>query len=380
MSAIEIVPVEGIPRFLAFCRLPRRLYDGRPGFVPPLDVLRWDLLASRLNPHFKTVVSKAWLARKGGQLVGRILAQVYEPGITPLDASRAQFGCLDAIDDDEVVAGLTRTAEDWLRERGAERVHGPFSPSINSEAGMLVDGFEATPMIFMPWHPDYLGPSLERQGYAKARDLISYRYDVGPADKKEAPSILARPEWKERLKVRRLDLARLDEEAAIMIDIFNDAWQGNWGYVPFTLEQFLASASGLKYIMPSDFGFVIELDGVPQAFAVVLPNLHEITADLDGRLLPFGFAKLVWRIRTHKYRTGRVALFGIRRGLHRSASGGAVILAFMEEARRRSRSATIEQLELGWVLENNSAVRRALEFSGASIDKVHRIYEKSLVG
>lgn len=380
VTTVEVVPVDGLWSFLAFCRLPRKLYAGRRGFAPPLDALRWDMLAARFNPHFKLVDHRAWLARKNGELVGRIFAQYYKGDVVPLGSSRAQFGCFDAIEDDEVVAALTGAAESWLRDRGAELIHGPFSPSINSEMGLLVDGFDATPMVFMPWHPEYLGRCLEKQGYAKARDVISFRYDVRDDDRKDGRSIMGRPEWRERLKIRNLDLTRLDEEAAIMIDIFNDAWHDNWGFVPFTLEEFLSTAAGLRYIMPPEFGFMIELDGKPQAFAVVLPNLHEITGDLGGRLLPLGLLRLVWRIKTHKYKAGRIALFGLRRALHRSASGGAVILAFMEEARRRSAKVTIEQLEFGWVLEDNFAVRRPIELSGARVDKVHRIYEKSLVG
>lgn len=380
MSAIDIVPVEGLGSFLRFCRLPRTLYKGRRGYAPPLDALCWDQLAARLNPHFKLVESRAWLARKNGELVGRIFAQNYKEDFTPLDASRAQFGCLDAIEDDDVVAALTRTAETWLTERGAERVHGPFSPSINSEAGLLVDGFESTPMIFMPWHPEYLGPAVEKQGYVKARDLISFRYDISPADRQQQVGITARPEWKKRLKIRRLDLNALEKEAPIIVDIFNDAWHDNWGYVPLTLDEFLSSAHGLKYIMPPEGGFMIELDGAPQAFAVILPNLHEITSDLGGRLFPLGLLRLVWRMKMHKFKSGRVALFGLRRALHRSAAGGAVVLAFIQEARHRSGGSTVDQVEFGWVLENNFAMRRPIELSGARIDKVHRIYEKSLAG
>ena len=211
---MEIVPANGLRNFLAFCRLPRLLYKDRPGFAPPLDAERWTLFAAKLNPHFKLVQSQAWLARKNGKLAGRIFAQIYDEAHAPLGASRAQFGCLDAIDDDEVVAGLTRAAEDWLRQRGAALVHGPFSPSVNSETGLLVQGFEAAPMVFMPWNPAYLGGSLERQGYTKARDLISYRYDAGEKDRQARPSILERPEWRERLKIRTLDLKNIGKEAA----------------------------------------------------------------------------------------------------------------------------------------------------------------------
>ena len=375
---IEIIPAKGLRNFLSFCRVPRLLYQNQPGFAPPLDGERWTMFAGKLNPHFKLVQSQSWLARKNGKLAGRILAQVYDKAYTPLGASPAQFGCLDAIDDDNVVAALTRTAEDWLRQHGATLIHGPFSPSINSEMGLLVQGFDATPMVFMPWNPPYLIESLERQGYTKARDVISYRYDVSEKDRQASPSILARPEWRERLNIRTLDLKNIGKEAEIIVDIFNDAWSENWGFVPFTLEEFMSSADGLKLVMPPEGGFMVELDGVPQAFGVILPNLHEVTADLGGRLFPFGLPRVISRIRNHKFKSGRLALFGIRRALHRKAAGGAVILAFIEEMRRRSQSSSIEHVEFGWVLENNLGMRRPIELSGAKIDKIHRVYEKNL--
>ncbi|MGB6324251.1 MAG: hypothetical protein WBG11_00360 [Methylocella sp.] len=375
---IEIVPANGLRNFFAFCRLPRLLYKDHPGFVPPLDAERWTLFAAKLNPHFKLVQSQAWLARKNGKLAGRILAQIYDEAHAPLGASRAQFGCLDAIDDDEVVAGLTRAAEAWLRQRGAVLVHGPFSPSVNSETGLLVQGFEAAPMVFMPWNPPYLADCLERQGYTKARDLISYRYDRSDKDQQVSPSIMERPEWRERLNIRTLDLKNLGKEAETIVDIFNDAWSENWGFVPFTLAEFMSSAEGLKMVMPPEGGFMIEFDGVPQAFGVILPNLHEITADLGGRLFPLGLPRVVSRIKKHVFTSGRLALFGVRRALHRQAAGGAVILAFIEEIRRRNTSSSLRHVEFGWVLEDNLGIRRPIERSGARIDKVHRVYEKNL--
>lgn len=375
---IEIVPANGLRNFFAFCRLPRLLYKDHPGFVPPLDAERWTLFAAKLNPHFKLVQSQAWLARKNGKLAGRILAQIYDEAHAPLGASRAQFGCLDAIDDDEVVAGLTRAAEAWLRQRDAVLVHGPFSPSVNSETGLLVQGFEAAPMVFMPWNPPYLADCLERQGYTKARDLISYRYDRSDKDQQVSPSIMERPEWRERLNIRTLDLKNLGKEAETIVDIFNDAWSENWGFVPFTLAEFMSSAEGLKMVMPPEGGFMIEFDGVPQAFGVILPNLHEITADLGGRLFPLGLPRVVSRIKKHVFTSGRLALFGVRRALHRQAAGGAVILAFIEEIRRRNTSSSLRHVEFGWVLEDNLGIRRPIERSGARIDKVHRVYEKNL--
>ena len=375
---VEIVPVKGLGKFLAFCRLPREIYKGMKGFSPPLDAERWTSFAGKLNPHYKLVESQAWLARRDGRYVGRIAAQVYKDGIKPVGTSPGQFGALDAIDDEAVVAALMRTAETWLAQRDQTTVVGPFSPSVNAEAGMLVEGFEAMPMIFMPWTPAYLPDRLTDCGYTKARDLISYRYAVRASDLEGKGSIMARPEWKERLTIRTIDLKNLKDEAKIIVDVFNDAWSNNWGFVPFTLDEFLSVGDGLKHVMPEDCGFMVELDGEVQAFGIVLPNLHEILADRDGRLFPMGLPKIVSRIRNHDYKSGRLLLFGVRKALQRKAVGGVVTLAFIEELRRRGRNHAIEHIEFGWVLEDNAGMRRPIELPGALIDKTHRVYETHL--
>jgi hypothetical protein len=376
--SVEIVKVAGIARFLAFCRMPRQIYKGMDGFSPPLDVERWTNFAGKLNPHFKLVESQAWLARRGKTYVGRIAASIYKEGIVPVGASPAQFGAIEAIDDVEVVAALTDAAETWLRERGATSICGPFSPTVNAEAGLLVDGFTAMPMIFMPWHPPYLSKLIEGCGYSKARDLLSYRYQVKPSDLEVKNSVLARPEWRDRLTIRTIDLKNLKGEAELIVDIFNDAWSNNWGFVPFTLDEFMSIAEGLKYVMPPDGGFMIELDGETQAFGIVLPNLHEIIHDLDGRLFPLGLPKVISRVRKHEFKSGRLLLFGIRKALHRKAVGGVIMLAFIEELRRRGRKYAVDHIEFGWVLEDNAAMRRPIELSGAQVDKVHRVYQKTL--
>lgn len=379
MSAIEIVPVDSFGRFLAFNKLPRLLYAGSPGFAPSLDVERWTTYAHRLNPHFKRVEAQEFLARRDGKWVGRISAQVYKPEIEPVGASRYQFGALDAIDDIEVVRALTNAAENWLGARGADRINGPFSPSINNECGMLVKGFDAKPMVFTPWHPPYLSRHIEALGYKKAQDLISYRLDLTTDDLDKPPRISNRREWRDRLKLRPLNMKALKQgETALMAELFNDGWSDNWGFVPFGKDEFDSQADALQYIVPADFGVVVELDGVPQSFAIALPNLHEILADLDGRLFPFGIPRIISRIRNHKFGSARLLLLGTRKSLQKSATGGAILLALIEEFRRRSAKVAVTHLEAGWVLENNSDMRKPIEMFGGKLDKVHRIFEKRL--
>jgi hypothetical protein len=381
MAGIEILPVDSLSRFLTFCKLPRLLYKGAKGFAPSLDAERWTVYGHKLNPHFKLVEAQEFLARRDGRWIGRIAAQTYKPPIAPVGASPAQWGSLDAVDDIDVVRALTEAAEAWLAARGATRISGPFSPSINAECGMLVEGYDATPMFLMPWHPPYLSRHVEALGYEKARDLISYRYITAEQDFKDKLRIAERREWRNRLKVRQLDLENLKKgETALMAELFNDGWRDNWGFVPFLKEEFDSSADVLKYIMPPEFGIVVELDNVPQSFAITLPNLHEIIADFDGRLLPFNLPRLIARFRKHKFRTARLALLGTRKTLQNSATGGAILLAMIEEMRQRGRNAQIVQFEAGWVLEDNMGMRKPIEMFGGQIDKIHRIYEKRLSG
>lgn len=379
MARIEIVPVAGLSTFTTFCKLPRLLYKGAPGFAPPLDIERWTLFAHMLNPHYKLVEDQKFLARRDGEWIGRIAAHVYKDGITPVAASPAQFGALDAVDDIEVVRALVEAAENWLKAKGATRINGPFSPTINGEVGMLIEGFESTPMFLTPWHPPYLSRHLAALGYEKAKDLVSYRIAIDETFLNEKPLISNRKEWRDRLKLRPLDLDNLKTtETALMEELFNDGWRDNWGFVPFTKAEFDSTADALKYVMPPEFGIMVELDGAPVSFLVALPNLFEIVSDFDGRLFPFGLPKLISRMRNHKFNTARIVLLGTRKALQNSATGGAILLSMIEEMRRRGAKASITHMEAGWVLEDNMAMRKPIEMFGGKVDKVHRIYEKRI--
>ncbi|HYA79576.1 MAG TPA: GNAT family N-acetyltransferase [Methylocystis sp.] len=376
MAQIEVVPAKGLGRFLAYNKLPRLLYAGMPGFAPPLDVERWTLHGHALNPHFKLVEAQEFLARREGRWVGRVMAQVYKEDVAPVAASRFQFGSLDAIDDIDVVRALTDAAEQWLKERGATRINGPFSPSINGEMGMLIEGFEKTPMFLTPWHPPYMSRHIEALGYEKAVDVVSYEIEITPDVLEQRTSIGARREWKDRLKIRPIDFKRLKQgETQLMSDLFNDGWRDNWGFVPFTKAEFDSIADALSFAVPPEFTMVAELDGKPVAFVVAMPNLFEIIDDLDGGLV-LNLPKLISRFRKHKYKTARILLLGVRKELQSSATGGAILLTMIEEMRRRGAQIQLEALEAGWVLEQNLPMRKPIEMFGGKIDKVHRVYEK----
>ena len=234
-------------------------------------------------------------------------------------------------------------------------------------------------MFLTPWHPPYLSRHVEALGYVKARDLLSYRFDLSPEEFNQPARISNRREWKDRLKIRQIDYSRMKQgETQLMSDLFNDGWRDNWGFVPFTLDEFNSIADALSFATPPEYTMVVELDGKPVSFAVALPNLFEIIGDLDGRLLPFGLARLIPRFRKHKYKSGKLLLLGTRKELQNSATGGAILMAIIEELRRRGLETNLEHLEAGWVLEDNMAMRRPIEMFGGKLEKIHRIYDKRL--
>jgi hypothetical protein len=378
-AEIEIVPVKSFRDFIQFCRVPRLLYGGQTGFAPSLDVERWTLYSHWLNPHYRRVRSQTFLARTGGHVVGRIEAQIFKSSASTA-TSPAQFGSLDAIDDLEVVAALMQTAENWLFAYGAELIQGPFSPSYHSEAGLLVEGFWAEPMIFTPWHPPYLGQLLHRLGYVKVHDLISYRYDIKESDRSSTAIIANRPEWRDRLRFRSFHVGKSISDARIVVDIFNDGWRESWGFVPLGLEEYQAMSYLLWPVVTSDYAFMIELDDEPVGFVIIIPNIHDLTTCFDGRLSILRGVQLVGRLVRRQFRSGRLDLFGLRQQFHRTAIGGALTMAMMEELQARSRRISFDFVEFGWVLDDNAGMRRAIEISGARVDKIHRIYEKHLEG
>lgn len=374
---IETVDIERDRRRRdAFIRLPGRLAAGDPAWVEPLMFERRQFLSPRHNPFFEHAEARFWLARRGRRPAGRISAQIDRlapPG--PEGEKIGFFGMIDAADAD-ALAPLMRAAEEWLAGRGAGLVRGPFSLSINQVSGLLVDGFATPPSVMMDHHAPWLGPAVEALGYAKARDLHAFTMDVrGPLPARERR--IATRDWP-GLTVRSLDRRRFREDVAAATDIFNDAWAGNWGFLPLTGAETEAMARELKPILDPGLFKIAELEGRPVAFMVLLPNVNEAIADLGGRLLPFGWAKLLWRLKVSGVRTGRVPLMGVRRDVAATVVGKTLPLRLIYALEDRAHARGIEEIELSWLLEDNSAVMRVIESLGGWRSKTWRVYEKLL--
>jgi hypothetical protein len=376
---LRVAPVEGRSDLDRFIRLPARLYDGSKGFVAPLVLERRDALRQDKNPYFRHGKAQYWLAWRDGQAVGRISAQIDELYLERHGNTAGHFGLLDAEDDPAIVRALVSTAEQWLAARGMRRLLGPFSLSINEECGLLVDGFEATPMMMMGFSPPYVAEHLSALGFRKAVDVLAFDRPVADPLPPAVQRLTARLTDSNRVIVRPLDMSRYDDELKTVIDIFNDAWSENWGFIPFTEAEMHHAASSMKPLIRPDFVWLGEMDGEAACMIVCLPNLNEAIAGLNGDILPFGWAKLLWRLKVAGLKTARVLLMGVRKRHHRSAVGTVLLYAMLDRLQKSLQRARFERVEMSWVLESNLPMRRVIEEIGGRAYKTYRIYEKEIV-
>ncbi len=377
-AGLRVAPVDGRADMARFLRLPWSIYAGDPHWVPPLLAERRGHLNPKANPFFQHADVGFWLAWRDGRPVGRISAQVNHLHLERYGDATGHFGLLEAEDDPETFAALFAIAEGFLRERGMRRVIGPFSLSINDESGLLVDGADTPPSMLMGHAPAYYATRLSALGFVRAKDLMAFAYDLTAPMPAAAARFVDRLADDPSIRFRGLRKANYAEDLAIVIDIFNDAWSENWGYVPFTEAEIAHFNKELKPLVRTESLCLAEVDGEPVAMAICLPNLNEAIADLDGRLLPFGWAKLLWRLKIGPMRSARVPLFGVRRRYHGSPMGAALAYGVIDRLRRDHAALGFREAELSWVLEDNTAMRSMIEAVGGRAYKTYRLFEKAL--
>jgi hypothetical protein len=377
-ATVAIQTVHDRADLVAFIGMTRRLYADDPAWVQPLTIERLDHLNAKKNPFLEGIETAYWLLLFDGEPVGRISAQVNQAHLERHGDATGHFGFLEAIDDEEAFGLLLDTAATWLRLRGMERMAGPFSLSINDETGTLVDGFTTPPYFMMPHGRAHYDGRLREQGFAKAKDLFAYRFDVQAPFPPAAARLIARTRKTGGLVVRPLDMARYADEIRLIVDIFNDAWAENWGFVPFSEAEALYLAKSIRPLIDAHCFAIAEIDGEPVAMTVTLPNLNAAIADLDGRLLPFGWARLLWRLKVSGIKSWRMPLMGLRRAWRGTLKGTAAALGVIEAVRAYHAGRGVTAGELGWVLEDNAAIQRVIAAVGAVPYKTYRVYEKAL--
>ena len=382
MSAAPVVvsAVVSSRDFGRFIDVPYRIYAHDPHWVAPLRIEMRKLFDMKKNPFFEHAEGAFWIATRDGVPVGRISAQINRLHLELHKDGAGNFGCFEAIDDAEVFRALLAQAESWLAARGMKKALGPYSVSVNDEIGVLVDGFDAPPNLQMAHSPRYYGPRLEACGYGKAMDLYAFTATDGPKAQTFIDRVertLGKLKSEGRLTTRHLNPKRFKPDMRLALAIYNDAWRDNWGFVPVTEAEAEQLIESLSMILKPEGVVFAMLDGKEEAFAVGVPNLNEMIADLRGKLFPFGLVKLLWRLKMRPAKTGRIMLAGVKRDYRNSPLSAALISLLVGEVIKSGRKLGIESVEMSWVLENNIP-SLALCRSAGERTKTYRLYEKAL--
>ena len=377
--AVEITPVRSKADWHAYHHLPYRIYAADPNWVPPLLIERQINASPKHNPYFEHAKAEFFLARRGGEVVGRITAQVDRLHQERYHDATGHFGFIEAIDDQAVFDALLQAAEDWLRGQGMKRAIGPVSFSLWEQPGLLVDGFDTPPYVMMNHNPPYYAARITAAGYVKAEDLIAYSY--GPdAPTEMLEKLLARAMRSGDVTLRniRMEKKYFESEVTMLLDIINDAWSDNWGYVPMTKAEIKDLAGILKLLLKPGDVAIAEYKGQPAAFAAIFPNLNEAIRDMNGRLFPFNWIKLLWRMKVKRPKTARMPMMGVRKALQTSPVGAALALSVIRSVREFNFLLGVTGSELSWILERNDKVRHVIEMVGGRPYKTYRLYEKPI--
>ena len=383
MAELSITPVLTKRDRKAFVDLPFRLYKDDPYWVPPLKGEALGLITPEKNGWFSHAKAQLFLAHRDGRVVGRISAHIDTLGLE-MPAARGfgpgcgQWGLMDA-EDEGIFTALLARAEGWLRDQGMTRALGPISMSIWEEPGLLIQGYQQSPTVMMGHHKPEYRAWIERAGYAPIKQLITYELDITQEFPKLVKRIIRSGEANKSIVIREVDKRRFEEEAAIILDILNDAWSDNWGFIPLTPPEIKDVGVKLKPIVFNDLIRIAELDGKPVAFMITLPDLNEAIRPLNGNLLPFGWAKLLLWLRKPRVQTMRVPLMGVRKDLQSSRLAGQLAFMMIEAIRQASVSnygAT--RGEIGWVLDDNQGMNSIATAIDSRVNKVYQIYERTL--
>jgi hypothetical protein len=354
------------------------VYKDDPAWVPPLKDEVHGLITPGKNPWFEHARAELWLAERGGKVVGRISAQVDDLVQEHMGEGTGQWGMFEALDG-QAAAALIAKAEEWLRTQGMTRALGPISLSIWDEPGLEIEGFAEPPTVMMGHHKPEYHAWIEAAGYAKAKDLLTYEVDIEHWDDPKINRLIAMGERNPHIRIRMVDKSRFNEEARLILNMLNDAWSNNWGYVPLTEAEIAYAGKKLKPIIYNELVRIAEIDGEPVAFMITLPDINELIKDLNGELFPFGWAKLLWRLRRPRTKRSRVPLMGVAKKLHQSRLASQLAFMLIEYTRRDCVGKFgIKIGEFGWILEDNKGMLSIAQLPGAKINHRYRIFEKVL--
>jgi GNAT superfamily N-acetyltransferase len=378
-AGVTIRPVRTRRQLKRFVKVPFRLHRDRPQWVPPLIFERMAFLNRRTNPWFEHGEAEYFLAEREGEAVGRITAHLDRRWDEFQGGNDAMFGFFEATEDPAVAEALLEAACEWAASRGRERILGPMDFTTNDEVGILIDGFERRPMILEPWHPPHYRGLIEARGFEKAMDLLMWELQFGELKEGERfdPSIHAAAEKAlrdEGIAIRNMDKGDMANEVRRFMEVYNEAWGDNWGFVPITDAEVEFQAKNLKQVIDEDWAYIAEKGDEVVGAALTLPDINQVMGKLNGRLLPFGWARFL----LGKRRIDQIRVFalGVKHDYRHSGVAAGLYLKHLETA---ARPGTAGGGEMGWILETNKAMNRAMEGMGGKVVKRYRIFEKPLL-
>lgn len=363
---------------LELVRFPFTLYRGDPCWVPPLIEERRDFLTPAKNPFFEHARCQLFLARRGTEVVGTIGAVIDDHHNQFHNERMGAFGFFESIDDSAVAAALLARAEQWVRNQGMTVMRGPLNFSTNQEIGLLIDGFTEPPMVMMTYNPRYYAGLIEQQGYTKAMDVFAYIGDLDERVRHAPPKVFHVAEkaaQKEGIRVRKVNLRHLERELGLVKQIYNQAWERNWGFVPLTEHEIDHLAASLRPILDPDLLFVAETsDGRPIGVSITLPDVHQaLLRSGGGHMFPFGLLRFFW----HRRAINQVRLLIM--GVVEEYRNRGIDAIFYVETGRAALAKGYQRIEGSWILETNTMMNRIIMRLGGQRYKTYRIYEKSLL-
>ncbi|HOP07716.1 MAG TPA: N-acetyltransferase [candidate division Zixibacteria bacterium] len=375
MGKIDIVEVESSSDLNRFIDYPNQLYAGDPNYVTPLKMERKAFFDTRKNPFYRLAKTRLFLAERDDRVVGRIATCIDYNYIDLHEEQVGFFGFFDCEDDYEAASSLLKVAMIELKRQGMEKMRGPFNFSTNHECGFLVDGFDSPPVIMMTYNKPYIPRLVEKFGLKKAMDLLAYKMTKDSPVSDRIRKIAAKQQERSSVKLRSLDMKNFSEEVEKVRQVYNQAWQHNWGFVPLSEEEFDHIAADLKQVVDPDLVIIAEHEDKPVAFLMAVPDLNQALIHLKGRLFPIGIFKLLWHTKIRNKVNGvRIITMGVIPEYQKRGIDSMMYIKCYDTGLGKG----YQWGEMSWILETNELMRNAAEQLGAVLYKRYRIVEMPL--
>jgi GNAT superfamily N-acetyltransferase len=375
VSQIEVSPVNTRKERDAFIRFPWRIYRNDPAWVPPLILERKAFLDRKRHPFYQHGDATLFLAWQKREIVGRIMASD-DPNYNSLhQTSVGCFGLFECIDNREIASALFEAASNWLRARGLNEIMGPIDYSTNYICGLLIDGFEHPPTILTSHNPPYYPPLIESCGFTKAKDWYAWWFSEFPEAAERLRKVAVARAGRHGVTIRPVNLRKIEDESRRLRAVYNQAWEKNWGFVPFTQDEFDHMAREMKPLIAPEATLIAEIGDEPVAFVIAVPDINVALRHINGRLTRFGFPIGLIKLLYYKtkIRTARLVALGVVEKYRRAGIAETLVLRVMDEALKRGFTG-----ELSMTLEDNFMVNRFIEAVGAARYKTYRIYGRPL--